>query len=268
LKQNHHIPKDTAVKNLTHSIWQVDHAASFEKEYIIPKGIIEVIFNFSNSTPILAQLNSKHYHLPRCFINGFNTAPIQMHLPEQHVFFGVLFQPLAVKKIFGCPASEFADITVDLALIDPAFMSIWHQLAEQEDFNKRVVLFENWIKQHFIYWQPQEQLINNFLYASNQHDLSVKELANKLCYSPRHLSRKIFEATGMNTEEIILYKKYLHAVHLIHHTDLSLTAIAYQSCFSDQSHFIRSFKAYSQMTPGEYKRDKSYVKGHLYKDVR
>jgi AraC-like DNA-binding protein len=126
----------------------------------------------------------------------------------------------------------------------------------------------HWLKKISIEWLPQEQLINEFLYAGNRHELSVTDISSAVCYSPRHLSRKILEATGMNTEEIILYKKYLHAVHLIHHTDLSLTAIAYQSLFSDQSHFIRSFKAYSKMTPGEYRRVKSYVKGHVYEDVR
>jgi AraC-like DNA-binding protein len=234
----------------------------------MPKGIVEIIFNFSDGSPILAQIDSRQYHLPNCFINGFNTSPIQLQLPEQQVFFGVLFQPLAIKKIFGSPACEFSDITVDLTLLDSGFHSLWHQLAEQDSFDTRVSVFLEWIKGYFIEWQPQEQLINNFLYAANQHHLSVKELANSLCYSPRHLSRKIFEATGMNTEEMLLYKKYLHAVHLIHHTDLPLTAIAYQSQFSDQSHFIKSFKEYTKMTPGEYKRNKSYVKGHVYKNVR
>jgi AraC-like DNA-binding protein len=265
---NHYIPKEPGFKNIIHSIWQVDHFTSFDKEYIIPKGIVEIIFNFNDSAPILAQLDSEKYHLPNCFINGFNTAPIQLQLPKQQIFFGVLFQPLAIKKIFGSPASEFSDITVDLTLLDSSFHSLWHQLAEQDNFKNRVSVFLDWAKRNFIEWQPQEQLINNFLYAVNQHDLSVKELANSLCYSPRHLSRKIFEATGMNTEEILLYKKYLHAVHLIHHTDLPLTAIAYQSQFSDQSHFIKSFKAYTKMTPGEYKKNKSFVNGHVYKDVR
>ena len=100
------------------------------------------------------------------------------------------------------------------------------------------------------------------------HGLSVKELAQSLCYSPRQLSRKMAEATGMNTEEILLYKKYLHAVHLMHHTDWSLTQIAYQSNFSDQSHFIKSFKTYTKMTPGEYRAGKSYVKGHIFENVR
>ena len=68
--------------------------------------------------------------------------------------------------------------------------------------------------------------MNHFLCDTNQHDLSVAQLADSLCYSPRHLGRKILEATGMNTEEILLYKKYLHAVHLMHHADLSF----YRNC--------------------------------------
>src|SRR6185369_8339038 len=113
--------------------------------------------------------------------------------------------------------------TVDLTLLDPIFHSLWHQLAEQDNFDKRVSVFLNWVTKKITEWLPQEQLINNFLYAADQHELSVKQLANAVCYSPRHLSRKMVEATGMNTEAILLYKEYLHAVHLIHHTDLPLT---------------------------------------------
>jgi AraC-like DNA-binding protein len=268
MSYTHYTPTESCFQDVIHSVWQVDHFTSFEREYIIPKGRVEIIFNFSECSPILAQLDNTKYHLANCFINGFNTTPIQVHLPKQQIFFGVLFQPLAIKKIFGIPASEFSDITVDLTLLDPTFNSLWHQLAEQDNFNNRVSVFLGWLRRNFIEWQPQEQLINSFLYAPNLHDVSVKELANSLCYSTRHLSRKILEATGMNTEEILHYKKYLHAVHLIHNTDLSLTAIAYQSQFSDQSHFIKAFKAYTRMTPGEYKGNKSYVKGHVYKDVR
>ena len=265
---NYYIPKEPAVNNVIHAIWQIDHFTHFAKEYIIPKGIVEVIFNFTGSSPIIAQLENNKYCLPFCFINGFNTSPIKIQLPRQQVFFGILFQPLAIRKIFGSPASEFSNITVDLTLLDPACRLLWEQLAEQDSFNSRVSVFLGWIKRNLIDWEPRDHLLNNFLYATDQHDRSVKELANLLCYSSRHLSRKIFEATGMNTEEVLLYKKYLHAVHLIHRTDLSLTAIAHQCQFSDQSHFIRSFRAYTDMTPGEYKRNKSYVKGHLYKDVR
>ena len=166
------------------------------------------------------------------------------------------------------PAGEFSDKVIDLTLVDASFKSIWHQLSEQHDFNSRVNIFCNWVEKKIPEWVPQEQLINSFLCSENQHNLSVMALAGSMCYSSRHSSRKLFEATGLNAEDILLYKKYLHAVHLIHHSSLSLTEIAYESNFSDQSHFIRSFKTFAAMTPGKYKRSKSFVKGHIFEDVR
>ena len=268
MNNNFYIPKSTQFNNVVHSIWQVERNASFHREQILPKGIVEIIFNFSDSFHIPAQLDTKRYHLPNCFINGFNTVPILLQLPKQQVFFGVRFQPLAVKKIFGIPGGEFLDTPVDLTLLDSTFNSVWHQLSETNTFNLRVSTFLDWLERKIPDLRPQETLINHFLSAVNQHDLSVSELSRTLCYSTRQLTRKIFEATGMNTEEIMLYKKYLHAVHLIHHTDSSLTEVAYQSRFSDQSHFIKTFKSYTKMTPGEYKRTKSSLKGHILENVR
>jgi len=250
-----------------HSFWQVEGLTRFQNEQIIPKGVVEVIFNFSDDL-VPGYLGSYHYHLPGCFINGYNTVPIKLGLPQQQKFFGVQLQPLMVKKILGVPAGEFTDKVVDLTLLHAGFRSLWQQLAEQNTFDERVSVFCGWIEKSIPGLQPQENGVNTFLYGIDQHDLSVKDLAYSLCYSPRQLSRKMAEATGMNTEEILLYKKYLHAVHLIHHTGLSLTKIAYQSDFCDQSHFIKSFKAYTNMTPGEYKAGKAYMKGHLYENVR
>lgn len=260
-----YIPQETELQNLIHSFWQVDRFSSFHEEYIIPKGVVEIIFNFSDGGPVAVQLGNRQYHLSECFVNGFNTKPIQLRLPGHQVFFGVQLQPMAVKKILDTPAHQFADIPVDLTLLGASFQSLWHQLAAENNFKKRVAIFSKWVKNKTSGSQPQEKMINHFLGAINQHDLSVNELARSVCFSPRHLARKIFEATGMNTEEILLYKKYLHSVHLMHHTDMNLTQIAYQSNFSDQSHFIRSFKAFAEITPGEYSRSKGYIKGHIVK---
>lgn len=234
----------------------------------MPKGVVEIIFNFSDGGAIPAQLGGRQYHLSNCFINGFNKAPVRVHLPKRQVFFGVMLQPLSVKKILRVPAGEFSDTTVDLDLIDQRFLSLWHQLAESDHFDNRVSIFLSWLKINYIDWHPREQLINQFLYAANQHDRTVQEIATALCYSSRQLSRKIVEATGMNTEELLLYKKYLHAVELMHAADVSLTGIAYDSRFSDQSHFVKTFKTYTGITPGEYRRNKSYVLGHIYENVR
>src|SRR5690606_1155722 len=128
---------------------------------------------------------------------------------------------------------------VDATMLDPTLRSLWHQLSERNSFGERVSVFLNWLEKRFPEHGPRESLINDFLVSPHRHDLSVTALSNTLFYSPRHLSRKITEATGMNTEEMLLYKKYLHAVHLIHNSGLTLTEVAHESHFSDQSHFIK-----------------------------
>ncbi|HLA58286.1 MAG TPA: helix-turn-helix transcriptional regulator [Puia sp.] len=268
MNSNIYIPQSQHIKNAIHSVWQTAGLTTFHNEQIIPKGIVEVIFNFSHSTPILAQVGDKQFRLSNCFINGFNRVPLQLQLPERLMFLGIRLQPLAVKKILGAPAGEFSDTIVDMDLLDSTFHSLWHRLADQIHFDNRISVLSAWMEKKLPDFHLQEKMINHFLSGIDQHDVSVTEIARSLFYSPRQLSRKMAEATGMNTEEILLYKKYLHAMDLIHHTDLSLTQIAYQSHFSDQSHFIKSFKAYTGMTPGAYKTSKSFMKGHIYENVR
>jgi AraC-like DNA-binding protein len=216
---------------------------------------------------VRAQLDGKRYQVTNCFINGFNTAPIQLHLPRQQVLFGVVLQPLAVKKLLRVPAGEFSNQLIEVTLLDAAFQSLWHQLAEQATFEQRVSLLSGWMERRFSVAQRQEKRINQFLYAADQHTITVPALAQALCYSPRQLARKMAEATGLNTEEILVYKKYLHALHLMHHSQLSLTEIAHQSHFADQSHFSKTFKAYANMTPSQYLRQKNFLQGHLYEST-
>jgi AraC-like DNA-binding protein len=263
-----YIPQTNYPKNIIHSIWQVNGLTSFQNERIAPKGVVEIIFNLTENPPLDATIGCQPFQLAKCFINGYNTCPIRLQLPKHHVFFGVQFHPVAVKRLFKIPACEFANIAIDLTLLCPSFNSLWHQLAAKQLFSEKVEIIEEWIAGKIIELHPQEQLLSAFLENNIVIISSVTELAKKLCYSPRHLSRKIYELTKMNTEEFLLYKKYLHSLHLIHNTNFNLTKIAYHSNFADQSHFIKSFKSLAQITPGEYKQCKSHLPGHLFENVR
>ncbi len=263
-----YFPQTSRYSHAIQAIWQVERCAPVHREIIVPKGVVEIIFNLNGNAPILSQIGDRQFSIPECFINGFNTVPIQIVPPDRQVFFGVQFQPLAVKEIFKVSAAEFSNTLVGAALVDPAFHSLWHQLAGESSFEGRVAVFLHWLEKRFPDPDPRQSLMNVFLTSACHHDLTVTALANALCYSPRHLSRKIAEATGMNTEEMLLYKKYLHAVHLIHCGQLTLTEIAHDSHFSDQSHFIKSFRHFTGMTPGAYRRIKSNVTGHIFEDVR
>lgn len=268
MQHNFYIPHTAYLKSVISAIWQVNGPTPFRNETIIPKGVIEVIFNFSENVPIQATLANKQFNIPNCFINGFNTSVIHKQLPAQQVNLGIQFHPAAIKKYFGVPAHEFFNVAIDLSLVNKPFHSLWNQLAEQPLFNQRVSIIIQSLQEKIVNIHQQEKFLDSFLGSDHSIEWTVAGLSRSACYSPRHLSRKIYELTGMNAEMALLYKKYLHAMRLMHQHKLSLTAIAYQSNFSDQSHFIKTFRSFAQITPGEYRRKMSPVPGHIFENVR
>jgi hypothetical protein len=64
------IPQTPHLKNSVRSIWQVEGFTPFPNDNIIPKGVVEIIFNFSGSPHFDAEIGGKQFQLTKCFING------------------------------------------------------------------------------------------------------------------------------------------------------------------------------------------------------
>lgn len=264
---NIYLPQTPYLQNVIQVLWQADGFPENQQETIIPKGVVEIIFDFGETRAIQFQFPAQH-QLPRVFINGFNSAPIQLQHPRGHVLLGVHLHATVIKTLFGVPAQEFANRAIDMTLIDSIFHTLWHRMVEQTSFEKRVAIIVNWLESKRVEVQAQEKMLQYFLGKPDLVGQNVNSLAKSLCYSSRHLSRKIYALTDMNTEELLCYKKYLYSIQLMHATELSLTEIAYECNFVDQSHFIKTFKSFTQLTPGEYRQRKSQIPGHFYQDVR
>jgi AraC-like DNA-binding protein len=265
--QNYFLIPQSPVKDTVCAFWQTHRRNDPPvNETIIPKGVIEIIFSFE--TPqVLASINNQTLNVPRCFVTGIHTIPIHLHLTGRQTYFGIVLYVAAARHVLKFQPVEFANCFVDLTLVDASFYSLWHCLGEQKSFDDRVTVFTAWLASRLPSLTDREHAFNNFLQDYTNSPLSVSQLAKQFCYSSKQLSRKLYELSGMNTEQTLLYKKYLHAVHLMHTSQLSLTEIAYSCHFSDQSHFIKTFKTLSQLTPNEYRQRKSNLPGHLFQNV-
>lgn len=267
--QNHFaIPQSPLVKDTICAFWQThrqnDPAVN---ETIIPnKGVVQIIFSFETA-PVRARINNQTLNLPRYFVSGIHTIPIQLHLSGWQTYFGVVLYAAAARHILKFQPVEFSNCCIDLTLVDTSFQSLWNCLGEQKNFADRVIIFTRWMAERLPRLTGREQAFNSFLQDHTTRPLAVSHLAKQFCYSSKQLSRKLYELAGMNTEQVLLYKKYLQAVHLMHTSQLSLTEIAYSCHFSDQSHFIKTFKTLSQLTPNEYRQRKSDLPGHIFHNV-
>ena len=84
--------------------------------------------------------------------------------------------------------------------------------------------------------------------------LNLDYLSKTLDVHPVHLSRAAPKYLSTSLGSYIRLQKLKQALPLLLNPSISLTEIAYQVGFSDQSHFNRVFKSYFKCNPREYRK--------------
>lgn len=96
-------------------------------------------------------------------------------------------------------------------------------------------------------------VIKEALHASPE-SWKLIDLAKLANVHPVHLSRHFSKYFNATLGDYIRTIKVQKALSLLPNKQLSLTEIAAECGFADQSHFIRSFKFYYQLTPLHYRK--------------
>jgi len=96
-----------------------------------------------------------------------------------------------------------------------------------------------------------EQLLHE---EPDSYLFSLSELAHRIGVHPIHLSRAFSIYFGCNLGDYLRQIKLQRALGLLANENNTLTTIAAECGFADQSHFIRSFKMNQRMTPLTFRK--------------
>lgn len=87
-----------------------------------------------------------------------------------------------------------------------------------------------------------------------REEWTLVQMAREVNVHPVHLSREFPKHFHTNLGDYLRMVKVQRSMALLPDWRRSLTDIALECGFADQSHYIRSFKAYQQITPLDYRR--------------
>ncbi len=98
-------------------------------------------------------------------------------------------------------------------------------------------------------------ILTSLIEENYSQNLSVAEYADRMAITPNHLTQTVNQLTGKTSSQIIKSKQILEIKRLLVHTNLSVTEIASQLNFHDQSYFTKFFKREAEISPLQYRTE-------------
>lgn len=205
-------------------------------------------------------------NLPAVFINGLNFKPFELIKTGRQEFLGIQFKSTGLRLLFNISAKEFNNRVYNGKEVYSQLDNLANELFCKHTFNQQVQIILEWIRKKATsniskYSVSRAQKLMSL---SSHQNITVKKLCEEVCLSDRQLRRFSLDWLGMNTEELICYQKYLTCLQLLHRSTQTLTEIGSEAGYYDQSHFIREFKSYTDLTPKQYREANKELPGHIF----
>lgn len=177
--------------------------------------------------------------------------------------FRVRLQPATAGRLLGVNPIELADHFQALQLPE----KLHADLFAAADFQAMAALFDDWLTD--IVTDQNECAVSRAARTVRERrgQLAIASLHGETGLSMRHFQRRFKALTGQNPKHYARVCRVAHAVWLKEcDADMPWTEIALDVGYSDQSHFIRDFKALTGMIPRDFVRHLPQFTALLHED--
>jgi AraC-like DNA-binding protein len=234
-------------------IVEKEYTADDDIEEVIPDPCVELIFNFGAAYSEIS--SSPERKLPNICLVGVLSKPLKLRAA------GVV--KIVAVRFFAWGALSFLKNTVGIntaaeANLDPLWRQVVASVAahvHSRKYEKAVEEIEDFLigtRLNVLFGAEQVRAAAKLLYHS-KGQFRVAEPADYCNLSMRQLQRQFDETTGVSPKtlgRIIRFEAIRN--RLLSDPNSNLTDLAYEFGYTDQAHFIKDFKTFTDRTPGEY----------------
>ena len=215
---------------------------------------------FANGTPTLLFISEKATikKQPTGYLTlfGQTVVPELMHIPNNFMLIAYFFKPFTLFSLFGISGKELTDCPVDLGLLDCTKAgNLAEKLLNTEITSARIKLLDNYILSLVNKMKAESELIKHAasLISNNPSKHSLINVQKELCITERTFERLFDKNIGVSPNLFRRICQFNNAFQQLNNRRFyTLTDVAFENGYADQSHFIRVFKEFTHSTPKEY----------------
>jgi AraC-like DNA-binding protein len=216
-------------------------------------GCAEMIFHYKGSFDEI----TVHGQNERSFDAG-------LHGPSQHYrrfstnnsfgIFGVYLYPFVIPQLFSIPASELSNQMPDLvSLLGADGRELEEKIIMAETNLQRVAILSFYLEKKLKNTTAQQaviSVINELIHSKGS--VPIEDLAKRSFLSMRQFERNFKSFSGFSPKLYFRIIRFQMATQNYGTSHKTLTDIAYDCGYYDQSHFIHDFKQFSGYHPRQY----------------
>ncbi len=230
--------------------WEKDFGASPAAFEVLPDGHAEIVFHFGSGCSLM--VDGRLEPLPSPFIVGLLGQPVYFHAQDRLQIIGVKCLPWAVYDLLKLPSVKggIQVFTHPIALLQADLQ----QLLRAEKIDEALALVLNW----FMYTHQTAALAPALTKAGlamleANGSLPVNRVAAAAHATVRTLERKFKASSGHTLKDVSGLIRFEQARdRLWGDPDTSISALAHELGYADQSHLNREFKRYSGTTAAAF----------------
>jgi AraC-like DNA-binding protein len=234
-------------------------------DVVFPGGNMEVVFNLGSGVWKTAS-RGRFVQTPKIEIWGQLTQPLQVRSEGLNKMLGARFFAAGAAAFFRENLSELNDDVSDArAVFGKEIDRVHEQLLNLSSMTQRVALLEKFLLDQIISVDDKASAsgaarvtLVRKIARELQHGVfagDIKALASRHDVSPRYLQQLFLQHTGVTPKLFHKISRFQASLKLVTRQEKSLTTIAYDCGYADQSHFIREFKSFTGLTPSSYSPD-------------
>jgi AraC-like DNA-binding protein len=237
-------------------IYESSTDVAFE-DTVFPSGCMEIIFNLGKGQWQTAR--GEHFvDTPPIELWGQIKQPLAIRSVGKNIMLGVRFLPHGAACFFREKLDCFSDRVLDLRDVLGAGVAALHShLQDTVAWAARVGLVEEFLLRHLSLAEvrlDKVAVVSDIMSELRSEDFfdNISNVASRYGISSRYLQKLFLTYTGLTPKLYNKINRFQRSLRLVSQNDLSLTSIAYDCGYFDQSHFIREFKSFTGYTPSGY----------------
>lgn len=211
----------------------------------IPDGCVDIVFIQNNHTYKIEFIGSPFSHKPLIVY------------PEAS-YFGVRMMPGMFFPYSTMRIKEITNTETFVPHISSSLEALIEAIFAAKSLDEKIDLFFS----HLLQYTPDEFIVNEtlqsvlYLISLSKGTLEISEIAKKICYSERHLTRMFSDTMGYSPKMFCRISRFQYALSIImKRKSDAISSFITTLNYSDQAHFQREFKEFTGLTPRHFVHD-------------